>query len=140
MLQTATKEERVPWDFTQGDRLKRALKFAGISRDEMADYLGVAPATVSTWMNDRITPNLQTLRLWSMRTGVPLEWLVHPPGLEPGTHCFRAGACIYCGEREDPTYLAPVVRLPLRTAAAATPPTSPNPSGGALHPQRSAAA
>jgi transcriptional regulator with XRE-family HTH domain len=62
--------------FTKGDRMKRSIKVAGLSRGEMAEYLGVEPTTVSTWMNDRIEPSTQTLRLWALRTGAPYEWLV----------------------------------------------------------------
>lgn len=88
-----------PYAFTVGDRMKKSLKVAGLSRAEMADYLGVVPETVSTWMNDRIQPNVQTMRLWALKTGAPYAWIVsgdtpqgpdgvHPPGLEPGTHCI----------------------------------------------------
>jgi transcriptional regulator with XRE-family HTH domain len=41
----------------------------------MADYLGVARNTVSTWINGRIAPSKQTLRLWALRSGVPFDWL-----------------------------------------------------------------
>jgi transcriptional regulator with XRE-family HTH domain len=70
--------------------MKRSAKVAGITRQEMAEYLDVAPETVSTWMNDRIVPSTQTLRLWAMRTGAPFEWLttaVRPEGFEPPTFC-----------------------------------------------------
>ena len=61
--------------------MRRALRKEHMGVQEMADYLGVARNTVSTWINDRIHPGEQTLRLWSIRTGVPLEWLKH--GLVP---------------------------------------------------------
>ena len=57
------------------DRMRRSLRLAGVSVQDMADYLEVARNTVSTWINGRITPSGQTLRLWAMRTGVPYEWL-----------------------------------------------------------------
>ena len=60
---------------TLGERMRRALRKEHMGVQEMADYLGVARNTVSTWINDRIHPGEQTLRLWSIRTGVPLEWL-----------------------------------------------------------------
>ena len=66
---------------TLGERMRRALRKEHIGVQEMADYLGVARNTVSTWLNDRIEPSEQTLMLWAMRTGVPLEWLKH--GLVP---------------------------------------------------------
>lgn len=65
---------RVPeWDVA--DRMRKALRVSGVGVQEMADYLGVARNTVSTWINGKIDPSVQTLRLWALRTGVPFEWL-----------------------------------------------------------------
>ena len=61
------------WD--AADRMRKALRFANVGVGEMAEYLGVTPSTVSTWINGRFRPSPQTLRLWSIRTGVPLSWL-----------------------------------------------------------------
>lgn len=80
--------------------MRVSLRHAGVGVQEMGDYLGVARNTVSTWINDRIVPSKQTLRLWALRCGVSLEWLetgkvptsppgpdlVHHLGLEPRTH------------------------------------------------------
>jgi transcriptional regulator with XRE-family HTH domain len=67
--------EIVPeWDLA--DRMRKALRHADIGVQEMADYLGVARNTVGTWINGRIRPSRQTLRLWSLRCGVPLAWLM----------------------------------------------------------------
>lgn len=52
-----------------------ALRDAGVSVGEMADYLEVDRNTVSRWTSDRIKPKRQTLVAWSLKTGVPLEWL-----------------------------------------------------------------
>ena len=66
--------ETIPtWDLA--DRMRKSLRHANISVQEIADYLGVARNTVSTWINGRIEPSTQTLRLWAMRTGVDYEWL-----------------------------------------------------------------
>jgi transcriptional regulator with XRE-family HTH domain len=62
------------WDLA--DRMRKCLRHAGIGVQEIADYLGVSRTTVSTWINGRIAPSTQTLRLWAMRTGVPYEWLI----------------------------------------------------------------
>ncbi len=62
-------------EWTVGDRMDKARKVARIGVQEMADYLGVARNTVSTWTSGRIMPDIRTLRLWAMRTGVPFEWL-----------------------------------------------------------------
>ena len=61
------------WDVA--DRLRKALRHAGIGVTEMADYLDVSRTSVSNWINGRIEPSVQTLRLWALRTGVPYEWL-----------------------------------------------------------------
>lgn len=63
--------------WTRGDRMRKALHHADVSVHDMAEYLGVARNTASTWINDRIEPSTQTMRLWAIRTGVPLEWLLH---------------------------------------------------------------
>ena len=61
------------WDV--GDRMRKALREAGIGVGEMAAYLGVARTTVSNWVNGRIEPSVQTLRLWALRCGVDYNWL-----------------------------------------------------------------
>ena len=95
--------------FDLADRMRKALRVAGVGVQEMADYLGVARGTVGTWINGRITPSAQTVRLWALRTGVPYEWLrdgesprqdggpdggsrgdVRPEGFEPPTFCSGA--------------------------------------------------
>ena len=59
----------------QGDWMKKSLDAVGLSAKGMAEYLGVEPETVSRWINAKRTPDLRTLRLWAMRTGVPLSYL-----------------------------------------------------------------
>jgi transcriptional regulator with XRE-family HTH domain len=68
--------------FTQGDRMRLSLKASGVGVQEMAEYLGVSRYTISNWINDRIHPRLSDLRVWAMRTGVPLTWL--QTGQAPG--------------------------------------------------------
>src|SRR5258707_9142872 len=62
------------WDIA--DRMRKALRTADIGVAEMADYLGVSRTSVSNWINGRIEPSLQTMRLWSIRTNTNLEWLL----------------------------------------------------------------
>lgn len=69
-----TNRELVP-EFDLADRMRKALRTAGVGSTEIADYLGVARATVSNWINGHVTPSKQTLRLWAMRTGVSFDWL-----------------------------------------------------------------
>ena len=61
------------WDLA--DRLRKALRHAGLGVAEMASYLDVTPRSVGNWINGRVMPSTQTLRLWSLRTGVPFDWL-----------------------------------------------------------------
>ncbi len=88
MTEQPTTAVGIPeWDLS--DRMRKALRTSGIGVQEMADYLGVARNTVSTWINGKIVPSVQTQRLWALRCGVPYEW-VHagamngdspPPGI-----------------------------------------------------------
>lgn len=77
---------------TGGDRLRMALRDAGIGAQELADYLDVSRNTVSRWLNDHVTPDRRTLIVCAMRTGVPLEWLEtgRTPAGEPGSGGLRA--------------------------------------------------
>jgi transcriptional regulator with XRE-family HTH domain len=69
-----TNRELVP-EFDLADRMRKALRTAAVGSTEIADYLGVARATVSNWINGHVTPSKQTLRLWALRTGVSFDWL-----------------------------------------------------------------
>lgn len=76
---------RVPakfrWD--TADRMRKALRVSGVSIEEMAEYLGVSRRSVGNWIGGRVDPSVQTLRLWALRTGAPLEWLHHGDPDEP---------------------------------------------------------
>lgn len=79
--QAGTEAEQVPrWD--TADRMRKALRTSHVSIEEMADYLGVSRRSVGNWINGRIEPSAQTVRLWALRTGVPFTWLCHG-GTEP---------------------------------------------------------
>nr|DAS46746.1 MAG TPA: helix-turn-helix domain protein [Bacteriophage sp.] len=68
--------------FELHDRLRKAMEVAHVSNVDMAEYLGVSKFTISRYINGAQTPALGILRLWSMRTGAPLEWL--QTGKTPG--------------------------------------------------------
>ena len=55
--------------------MRVSLRHAGLGVQEMATYLDVTRGAVGNWINDRVAPSKQTMRLWSLRCGVPLEWL-----------------------------------------------------------------
>ncbi len=62
------------WDLA--DRMRKALRHAGVTPGQMAGYLGVSRQSVSNWTSGRVEPSFQTVRLWSIRTGVDLEWVL----------------------------------------------------------------
>ena len=68
-------------EWTLADRMRKTLRARGISVQEMADYLGVARNTLSTWINGHIEPSQRTVMAWAERTGVRVEWLMD--GTEP---------------------------------------------------------
>ena len=61
--------------FDTADRMRRALRVSHLGVNDMAEYLDVSRTSVSNWINGRIMPTTQTMRLWALRTGVPFEWL-----------------------------------------------------------------
>lgn len=62
-------------DFDMADRLRKALRFADISVQEMADELGMSRNSIGRYINGHIQPDLRTMRIWSWKTGAPLDWL-----------------------------------------------------------------
>jgi transcriptional regulator with XRE-family HTH domain len=63
-------------EFNLADRMRKAMRDAGISSSAMAEYLDVSRASVSNWTGGRIEPDTRTLRLWALRTGVSYSWLI----------------------------------------------------------------
>lgn len=61
------------WDLA--DRMRKAMRESGLSVQDLADYFECSRNTVSAWINGRVTPSGQSVRLWALRTGVPYEWL-----------------------------------------------------------------
>ena len=63
-----------PWSL--GWRMQRALAWAELSVQEIADELGVNRTTISRWMHDvGAPPRTIYLRAWAARCRVPYEWL-----------------------------------------------------------------
>lgn len=61
--------------FTRADRLTKALSFAGITQQEIADDLNVSRQTIGNYISGRTRPSRAVIMAWAMRTGVPLEWI-----------------------------------------------------------------
>lgn len=72
-MTTSTGNIIPQWDLA--DRIAKSLRTANISVQEMADYLDVHRNTVGGWINGRIKPDVRTLRVWALRTGVNYDWL-----------------------------------------------------------------
>ncbi len=94
-MSTSAEHPEVP-QFDLADRMRKALRTSGLNQEEMADYLGVSRNTVSNWVNGHWStpPKRAYLRLWALRTGVPLEWLEHgevTPANGPGTRVQTTG-------------------------------------------------
>ena len=79
-------------EWTRGDRMRKALDHAGLTVQDMADYLEVTRQAVGTWVNERRAPSKATMRLWALRTGVPLQWLEtgQAPAVGPGPDGARS--------------------------------------------------
>jgi transcriptional regulator with XRE-family HTH domain len=75
LCMTTQRSDLLVPQFDLADRMRKALRVADIGVQEMADFLGVARNTVSTWINGKIQPSTQTIRLWAIRCNVPYEWL-----------------------------------------------------------------
>lgn len=71
------------WDLA--DRLRKSLRVADISVQEMADTLEVSRNTVGNWMSGRRNPSGPYLRVWALRTGVPFRWLRDGEAVGPDT-------------------------------------------------------
>lgn len=74
-IDTTRTDKWARLQFTTADRLSKALDFADMSVQEMADNLGMSRQTVGNYMSGRTTPRLVVLKQWALTTGVPLEWL-----------------------------------------------------------------
>lgn len=103
--QLAPEETGSPWAFGMRHRLALALEISGTSVQEMAVELGVSANTVGNYTSGRTTPKHATLRIWAMRTGAPLEWILTgvDPTSENGPHAHHA----HEGHTEPPAGLEP---------------------------------
>lgn len=74
-MSTSAQERAIP-ALTLGWRLQMAMRHGGVTRDAMAEYLGVSPSTISRWNGDKgDAPKRAYLAQWALLTGVDLGWL-----------------------------------------------------------------
>ena len=76
-LDLGTASDVMPNELQQtlGDRMRKSMEYAGLTIPDMALWLGVHRNSVSSYLNDRTSPGSPILRLWSIKCGVPLEWI-----------------------------------------------------------------
>ena len=60
---------------TLGDRLKKAIQYAGLSVGEIAEYIGAHRNSVSGWIAGRAKPMPIVLRVIADRCEVSYQWL-----------------------------------------------------------------
>lgn len=65
-----------PYEFTQGDRLRKSLEVSGISSNDMAAHLHMSRTTVSNYLHGRTEPRVSIVRDWAEYTGAPVGWLL----------------------------------------------------------------
>jgi transcriptional regulator with XRE-family HTH domain len=73
-MSSMTEAGIVP-EWTQGDRLAKSLRERGITVQQMADFLDVSRNTVGNYIHDKRKVPKAVLRVWALRTGLPLVWL-----------------------------------------------------------------
>jgi len=68
---------------TFGDRLGLAREAMGLSQDELAERIGVRPATLRNWEEDRAEPRANKLQMLAGLLNAPMIWLLSGQGAAP---------------------------------------------------------
>ncbi len=68
---------------TFGDRLGLAREAMGLTQAELAERIGVRPATVRNWEDDRSEPRANKLQMLAGLLNAPLVWLMSGQGDAP---------------------------------------------------------
>lgn len=63
------------FEMDMADRIRKALRVAEVSVNEIAEVVGMNRNTISAWINGRAKPNDSQLKKIALRTGAPVEWL-----------------------------------------------------------------
>lgn len=70
-----TASPGVALEFTLGDRLRKAREHAGLEIQQLAEAVDVHRQSVTRYETDQSVPKRGTVLLWSMATGVSVQWL-----------------------------------------------------------------
>jgi transcriptional regulator with XRE-family HTH domain len=74
-VQAAMAAKPLP-EFEMRHRMSLSLEYSGLNVNAIARELGVSRTTISNYLHGRTEPRRSDLIVWSMRCGVPLEWLL----------------------------------------------------------------
>lgn len=75
----------VVYEWDMADRLRKSLRHADVSVEQLAEELGYTRQSVSAWTSGRSIPRRSVLVTWALRTGVDVGWLEtgEPPAGRP---------------------------------------------------------
>ena len=62
--------------FEMRHRMALALEVAGVTKEAMADYIGVSRQTISNYLIGRTVPTIGYVRNWADRCQVSVSWLL----------------------------------------------------------------
>jgi HTH-type transcriptional regulator, cell division transcriptional repressor len=68
---------------TFGDRLAHARETLGLGQGQLAQRLGVSPATLRNWEEDRAEPRANRLQMLAGMLNVSMVWLMSGQGTQP---------------------------------------------------------
>lgn len=63
-------------EFEMRHRMELALEYGSVTVNEMARHLGISRTTISNYLHGRTQPRRGDLIAWSLRCGVPFDWVV----------------------------------------------------------------
>lgn len=66
-------------EFDLADRIRKAMRVAGLDQTELGALVGVTGSAISTWTRGRHDPAPKYLERIASATGVPLPWLTNGP-------------------------------------------------------------
>lgn len=96
---------------TQGERLVRARKVAGLTQEHMAEVLGKDVRTIGRWERDQSPVGRDALIAWAAITEAPLSWLLGEEGGKADTDP------VFLGEQDRSASLQVRGQLDLALAA-----------------------
>lgn len=100
MTTAGMQPERVP-EWTLGDRLRKARELTGLGVRAFAEQIGVSHGTITNAEGGRHGVRRITLLAYSMRTGVPVEWL--ETGKAPAQPKLNEGKLPHLDSNQEPS-------------------------------------